>query len=335
MPEHALISYGMKYGALVHVRDVERGSACGCTCPSCKSPLVAKKGERRIKHFAHYGASCIWYPQTIAHLLAKKVIEDEMKLFVPGFFAGKHGIDGKVYEISDVKTETKFGGVIPDLMVKIKDRWLIVEIFVTHAVSAEKLKRIEQLGVPCLEIPISHSIEYEQIKQILLNPHNGQWLFNKVAADARKLYDQELVNNYEQMRKHKEERLNRIQQKIMDLRVWNALLGLPSEAILRDLVERKTHYDSDLNISFVNFGVIIGLRKKRALHNCPVHVMASIGDCWKCPHYLGWGNLTQRSRFVLCQKAHDDNSASGIYGNYSDDDFNKKFEDAKRERYWG
>ncbi len=35
------------------VGDVPSGQACGCFCPSCSSPLEAKKGSVRIWHFAH------------------------------------------------------------------------------------------------------------------------------------------------------------------------------------------------------------------------------------------------------------------------------------------
>lgn len=40
-------------GAIRFVGDVPRGLACGCFCPGCGSPLVAKRGETNIWHFAH------------------------------------------------------------------------------------------------------------------------------------------------------------------------------------------------------------------------------------------------------------------------------------------
>jgi len=36
------------------VSDVERGLKCGCVCPACRGPLVARKGDERIHHFAHH-----------------------------------------------------------------------------------------------------------------------------------------------------------------------------------------------------------------------------------------------------------------------------------------
>ena len=40
-------------GELVEVEEVEGGAACGCICPSCSTPLVARRGTEKIWHFAH------------------------------------------------------------------------------------------------------------------------------------------------------------------------------------------------------------------------------------------------------------------------------------------
>ena len=42
-------------GAMRFIGEVERGAACGCTCPECGSPLVAKQGNEKDWHFAHEG----------------------------------------------------------------------------------------------------------------------------------------------------------------------------------------------------------------------------------------------------------------------------------------
>lgn len=46
----------MAYDALGEIRfvgDVTKGAGCGCFCPTCKSPLVAKQGNEYEWHFAH------------------------------------------------------------------------------------------------------------------------------------------------------------------------------------------------------------------------------------------------------------------------------------------
>ena len=42
-------------GAMRFIGEVERGAACGCLCPECGSPLVAKQGNEKDWHFAHEG----------------------------------------------------------------------------------------------------------------------------------------------------------------------------------------------------------------------------------------------------------------------------------------
>ena len=51
----SLIPFGFETesGQLVDVGSVKRGNACGCICPSCKTPLVARHGDEKEWHFAH------------------------------------------------------------------------------------------------------------------------------------------------------------------------------------------------------------------------------------------------------------------------------------------
>lgn len=40
-------------GEIRFVGDVPKGAACGCVCPTCSSPLVARQGQENEWHFAH------------------------------------------------------------------------------------------------------------------------------------------------------------------------------------------------------------------------------------------------------------------------------------------
>ena len=52
---HMLIYAVGSKGQLVNVDDVRTGNECGCFCPACKEPLMAKnQGLKRIHHFAHH-----------------------------------------------------------------------------------------------------------------------------------------------------------------------------------------------------------------------------------------------------------------------------------------
>ena len=66
--------YAMKNGVATYIEDVESGLKCGCTCPSCGEPLVAKKGTKRMHHFAHHaGENCEYGYETSLHLAAKEI----------------------------------------------------------------------------------------------------------------------------------------------------------------------------------------------------------------------------------------------------------------------
>lgn len=66
------------------VDEVDRGLACGCICPACRGPVVARQGEERIHHFAHHDRrECRLALESslfgmLAHLLPS------VKLAVPG-----------------------------------------------------------------------------------------------------------------------------------------------------------------------------------------------------------------------------------------------------------
>lgn len=53
--DHALIPFALRKtdGRIVDVDEVQQGLACGCICPSCQSPLIARKGDVKAWHFAH------------------------------------------------------------------------------------------------------------------------------------------------------------------------------------------------------------------------------------------------------------------------------------------
>ena len=65
-------------GRFVNVDDVKTGQDCGCICPGCKEPLVAKnKGMVRVHHFAHQsGTECELANESMLHLLAKERVQN-------------------------------------------------------------------------------------------------------------------------------------------------------------------------------------------------------------------------------------------------------------------
>ena len=67
-----------KTGKLVGINDVPHGENCGCFCPACKAPLIAKnQGLKRMHHFAHCtGKECKYAFESMLHLLAKEKVRE-------------------------------------------------------------------------------------------------------------------------------------------------------------------------------------------------------------------------------------------------------------------
>ena len=87
---HMLIYAVDSNGQLVNVGNVRTGNECGCFCPACKEPLMAKnQGLKRIHHFAHQsGTECDFAYESMLHLLAKEKVRNaflDNEEFLMGF----------------------------------------------------------------------------------------------------------------------------------------------------------------------------------------------------------------------------------------------------------
>ena len=81
-----LFNMALKNGNLISIDEVESGLKCNCFCPVCNSQLVARKGEKKVHHFAHYNSSeCESYGESMLHLVAKKIIEENKYIMIPSF----------------------------------------------------------------------------------------------------------------------------------------------------------------------------------------------------------------------------------------------------------
>lgn len=76
---------------MVDVADGPAGSACGCICPSCKSPLIARQGQTKVWHFAHVAridhheteAPCDFSWPVSIRLMARQLIGHGLTIALP------------------------------------------------------------------------------------------------------------------------------------------------------------------------------------------------------------------------------------------------------------
>ena len=146
------VPFGEKSGRMVTPAEVESGRACDCTCPGCNTPLIARKGEQNVWHFAHDGIACAIGAETALHLMAKQILADERSVQLPAVEINLTATDalGKLQTVSailagplnakyeTVEIEVTRDNRRPDAVgygrnVTVEHR---IEIFVRHAVDS-------------------------------------------------------------------------------------------------------------------------------------------------------------------------------------------------------
>lgn len=199
------VPFGLRGGRMWTVAQVPTGVACGCTCPACGHPLVAKAKDstRRRPHFAHYrDADCRAGFESSVHRMAKQLVADRLALLLPSWNgeaempnppvlmddAGEP-LYGRRVEFPDRQValieavlEKSQGDYVPDVTAMDEHGRLFIEIRVTHAVDEIKRRRIQSEGVRLVEINLSsvtpnQTFELETFSHAVLDdPSNRVWL---------------------------------------------------------------------------------------------------------------------------------------------------------------
>jgi hypothetical protein len=96
--------------------------------------------------------------------------------------------------VDSVREEKKVGDIIPDLVLKIGQRKLLVEVFVTNRVDNRKIEKIKELGMSAIEIDLSTSPRHmpkETLSELIVNGvENKKWLNNeRVHQERQKLME--------------------------------------------------------------------------------------------------------------------------------------------------
>ncbi len=246
------LQYGLRNGRLVHISDIpktERGLKCKCECPACGADLQAKLGNGgRKPHFSHSNSGCSYMSaqQTILHMLAKDIINEELKIKLPAITIPFREIklckDNPTYlEYSyDVEEnleyqsaclvvfdraelENRVSSVVPDVTLYKNGKVCLIEIAVTHFVDDKKEEKIKNLKLPTIEIDMSsfsfESISKDELRDIIINDtDNKRWVYNpqleKAYEWANDEYKAKIDDIVREQRELAEVEKTRIQKKI-------------------------------------------------------------------------------------------------------------------------
>ena len=194
MTKHSKLIYALKDGNIVSIADVPSGKKCGCVCPACGGELIAHKGQKRMHHFKHRSSEdCEYGYESSLHLAAKDILSRSKKMVIPPVYV-EFPQSGKPKElismereisIDDVELEKRFDTIIPDIVVYSGDKYFFVEIYVTHPIDDEKLKKLEEKNISTIEIDLSkikRDISVEELSDILLKSSDRKsWKYNAVS----------------------------------------------------------------------------------------------------------------------------------------------------------
>lgn len=197
MTTHSKLIYALKDGNIVSIDEVQSGKDCGCVCPACGDELIARKGEKRMHHFAHRSnEDCEYGYESSLHLAAKDILSRSEKMVIPPVYV-KFPQSGKSKEllylkkeipVDRVELEKRFDDIIPDIVVYSGDEHFFIEIYVTHPIDDEKLKKLKEKNISTIEIDLSkikRDISVEDLSDILLKSSDRKsWKYNAVSENG-------------------------------------------------------------------------------------------------------------------------------------------------------
>jgi len=163
------VPFGLRQGRLYPPQGTDRGLACECVCPGCGSALIANQGERKRPYFSHYQSrECLGGYESAVHLMAKQIIDERRYIVIPEF---RHSIGRKMptgdvlseevvvpgqrLDFVDVRVEQTVDGLRPDVIGVTSDGTVIlIEVYVTHAVTDDKRERLAKKNLIELNLSV-------------------------------------------------------------------------------------------------------------------------------------------------------------------------------------
>jgi|GEM_PF-6571287 len=148
-------------------------------CPICEQQVTLKLGQKRAHHFAHRPEDiCIaTKPETAMHLNCKfhiyRQLQAARKLYISTSCRSCGNRKPMLWkqDWDAVEVEYKMNSLRPDIALLQNGKVIgAIEIFVTHAVDEEKVRRLQSQGVDWIEVYGGEAIYAEPNMWIADNP---------------------------------------------------------------------------------------------------------------------------------------------------------------------
>jgi len=134
---------------LVDVADVQSGKKCGCICPSCNIPLIARKGDVNEWHFAHDSQfiekdqelSCDFSWAVAVKMMIKQILLEGSILALPEYYIDFQWIGYQKYKqkikVTDRSTihytNPELKSLACDVTVEVKGKKLGIILLTRHS----------------------------------------------------------------------------------------------------------------------------------------------------------------------------------------------------------
>lgn len=221
----SLIPFGLRLidKQFVDVSVVKRGSQCGCICPSCETPLIARQGDINEWHFAHASKGvfsntknkCEYSFWVSVTLMAKQIIKSAYSIQLPPLtMFSDEAVEVKIahqkeIQLEDVQIEQTVNSIKVDATLKLKG-YLIGIIFSSpnrpNKYCASQIPKSDNVGI--LEVSLedaakwlfgcSHQGEYTKVLEsnILKNNDCKKWHYHPRQAVIEKQQNTILSHEY-------------------------------------------------------------------------------------------------------------------------------------------
>lgn len=196
MKSTLLVPFGLKEDTLYEPTQVENGKACGCVCPACKKPLVAKQNAK-TPHFAHsQDDNCARGFETAVHLAVKQIIAEKMEVRLPAVIwrnplprskEVKPLYIERVVKLESVVLEQVIDDFIPDIVVINNGTTYLVEVAVTHFIDEAKQQKINNKKISTFEIDVSglkNGFTLAELEKAIFTSkdYQAQWKYHPTLA---------------------------------------------------------------------------------------------------------------------------------------------------------
>lgn len=190
----SLIPFGLQAEGeqLVDVGNVRRGNACGCICPSCRTPLVARQGDEKAWHFAHRSLNvhnetkneCKYSFAFSVRLMIRQLSNDGLKFKLPRYECSlpafsEHSCRSKTFSylvakesvltLDNVQVGVNFSGVPVDILGLVEGFPFVVFVTYKERSLPSELKNPDERKCGIVEFNVN------AVPRLLEGAHRGQY----------------------------------------------------------------------------------------------------------------------------------------------------------------